>query len=335
MVGSVENQTGTYTVADTFTVSQTADAAATSAAKGVAGSGVPEAAALGTALLDEKAPLKAPAGQMSMSAISSLSSEAIMSLLGFEERKTSVESGKAALEAHHEERAAANQERIDKLQEQSEKLKSRGLLDTIKKVFQIIGCVLGAIAGIAAAAVGIATGNPVMVVGATLALFSVADQMTQAISDGKMGITQSIIECAEKNGSNTKASAIAAQLMMFIIGIAGAVMSAGVGSSASAMTATARNLNIGLNVLTGVNSMGTGAVGIASSVVNYQIENLRADGKDLEAILMRIQTASELDSKNIEDILKKCESMSQSVREVLDSCNQALGAVVTAAPSMA
>ena len=133
----------------------------------------------------------------------------------------------------------------------------------------------------------------------------------------------------------TKIAAIAAQVMMFVIGIAGAVLSGGVGSSVQALSGTARTLNVGINALTGFNSICTGSVGIASSVVNYQIENLRADSKDLEAILMRIQTASDLDSKNIEDILKKCENMSQSVREVLDSCNQALGAVVTAAPSMA
>ena len=335
MFVSVENQTGTYTVADSFTVAETGDAAASSAAKGAAGASVPEAASLGTALLDEKAPLKAPAGQMSMAAISSLSSEAIMSLLGFEERKTSVESGKAALEAHHEERAAVNQERIEKLQEQSEKLKSQGLLDKIKQAFQILGCILGAIAGIAAAVVGFATGNPLMVLGAGMALLCVGDQMTQAITGGEKGITQAIVECAKKNNDNQQAAAIAAQVMMFVIGIAGAVLSGGVGSSVQALSGTARTLNVGINALTGFNSICTGSVGIASSVVNYQIENLRADSKDLEAILMRIQTASDLDSKNIEDILKKCENMSQSVREVLDSCNQALGAVVTAAPSMA
>ncbi len=332
---SVENNTGTYTVSDSFSVAETAANSRSANVAGTKTASVPQAPASGGNILDEKPVLTAPSGQMSMAAISSLSSEAIMSLLGFEERKESVSSGKAALEAHHEERAAANQERIEKLQEQADKLESQGILDKIKQAFQILGCVLGAIAGIAAAVVGFATGNPVMVIGAGLALLSVADQITQAATGGEKGITQAIVECAEKNGSNTMASAIAAQVMMLIIGIAGAVMSAGVGSSTSMLNATTRGLNTGVNILSGLNSIGSGAVGVASSVVNYQIENIRADSKDLEAILMRIQTASELDSKNIEDILKKSENMTQSVREVLDSCNQALGAVVTAAPSMA
>ena len=249
---SVENNTGTYTVSDSFSVAETAANSRSANVAGTKTASVPQAPASGGNILDEKPVLTAPSGQMSMAAISSLSSEAIMSLLGFEERKESVSSGKAALEAHHEERAAANQERIEKLQEQADKLESQGILDKIKQAFQILGCVLGAIAGIAAAVVGFATGNPVMVIGAGLALLSVADQITQAATGGEKGITQAIVECAEKNGSNTMASAIAAQVMMLIIGIAGAVMSAGVGSSTSMLNATTRGLNTGVNILSGL-----------------------------------------------------------------------------------
>ncbi|MBU3826309.1 MAG: hypothetical protein IAA31_02295 [Candidatus Anaerobiospirillum merdipullorum] len=52
--------------------------------------------------IDEQPTLTPPSVHISMTTISSLSSEAIMSLLGFEERKESVSSGKAALEAHHQ-----------------------------------------------------------------------------------------------------------------------------------------------------------------------------------------------------------------------------------------
>ena len=191
------------------------------------------------------------------------------------------------------------------MQEQAEKLKSQGLLDKIKMAFQIIGCVLGAICALAAGVFGAMHGNVLMVVGAVMALFSIADQITQLSSGGELGIAQEILKRAQANGSNEMASMISAQVMVMLITVAGAVFSAGLGSSSASMTVAARTLNVGINVFSGINSVISGSVGIASSVVNFEIENLKADSKELEAILMRIQVASELDAQNIEDIMKK------------------------------
>lgn len=290
--------------------------------------------------LSEKPSLKAPIAtigdsSMSMAALSTLGTEAIMSLLGFEERTSAVNSGKASIEAHREEREAVNQQRIEKLQEQAEKLEKKGLLDTLKKAFSIIGCVLGAIASIGAAVIGGITGNPLMVIGAAMVMVTVVDQAVQLGTDGEKGIVQAIVAQAEKDGNDTKAASIAAQVMMLCIGIVGSLFSGGLGSSN--LGAATQVFTTATNAANGFNMAASGATQIASSVVDYKIENLRADGKELEAILMRIQMASEIDTQQIKDIMDRASNMAQAVNEILNSCNQSLRGVLTAnaAPAMA
>lgn len=283
--------------------------------------------------LSEKPSLKAPnasmsvgIGGMSMAALSNLGTEAIMSLLGFAERKSAVDSGKASIEAHREEREAVNQQRIEKLQEQSEKLEQKGLLDKLKQAFSVIGCILGAIAGVGAAIVGVATSNPLMVIGAAMVMVTVIDQAVQLGTNGEKGIVQSIVAQAEKDGSNTKAAAIAAQIMMISIGVVGSLFAGGLG--ASNLGATTQVFTTATNAANGLNMVFGGSTQIASSVVNYKLDQLKADGKELEAILMRIQLASEIDTQQMKDIMDKASNMTKAVNDILASCQSSLRGIL-------
>lgn len=283
--------------------------------------------------LDEKPSLKNPSvrasaqAEASMTALSGLGTEALMMLLGFEERKSVVNSGKASIAAHREEREEVNKQRIEKLQEQAEKLEQKGLLDKLKKAFGVIGCILGAIASIATAVVGVVTANPLMVVGAAMVMVVTVDQAVQLGTNGEKGIVQSIVATAEKNGSDVKASMIAAQVMTIAMGVVGAIFSAGAGSAN--VGGAAKALTTVTNTANGLNTVASGTTQIASSVVDYKLDKLKADGKELEAILMRIQMASDIDTQQLKNIMEKTENMTQSVKEILESCNQSLAGILT------
>lgn len=268
----------------------------------------------------------------SLEVISTLSSEAIMTMLGFDERKSAVESGLTAIETRREQRAEYNKQKIEQLQEQAEKAKSKGLLDKIKEAFSYIGMALGAIAAIGACL----TGNPLAIAGAALIMISLADQIASTASGGKVSIAAGFAKLAEATGGNQQAAAIAGQVFSMVIGLTGGILSGvGVAKSVADVKSAIGTVNLATQVLSGVTTVANSSVSIASSFIERDIDNLKADQKLIEAILMRMQVAQEWDEEQIKKIMEKCQAMTEGVREILDDCNQSLATTMTTAPSMA
>lgn len=226
----------------------------------------------------------------SLEVISTLSSEAIMTMLGFDERKSAVESGLTAIETRREQRAEYNKQKIEQLQEQAEKAKSKGLLDKIKEAFSYIGMALGAIAAIGACL----TGNPLAIAGAALIMISLADQIASTASGGKVSIAAGFAKLAEATGGNQQAAAIAGQVFSMVIGLTGGILSGvGVAKSVADVKSAIGTVNLATQVLSGVTTVANSSVSIASSFIERDIDNLKADQKLIEAILMRMQVAQE------------------------------------------
>lgn len=280
---------------------------------------------------DAKPELKAPTGitvGMSMSKIAGLSSEALMQLLGFEERKEAVNSGISAIETKRQERAAANQERIEKLQEFADKVRKEAQLSPFLKAFKILGAILGMIAGIAA----IATGNPVAIAGGILMIMSCLDSILSTATDGEFSLSGKMTELLVKMGMSEETANWVMLGISLAVSVAAAVMTCGASLSGSAA-------NIALQIGNAVTQVGSGACQIAQSVFEYQKTNIMADQKDLEAILQRIQMAMDMDTENMKKIMEKSEKVSEQVKEMINNTNQAVTAVATggttAAPAMA
>lgn len=286
-------------------------------------------------LLSQMPTLEQPKNaDVSMVRLSALSSEAIMSMLGFEERKSAVESGLSTIETRRQERAEINEKKIEQLKEQAEKAKSSGILDKIKQAFSYIGMVLGAVAAIGA--VIVSGGNPLAIAGAALMITAIADQIVGQATGGEWNISGLLGKMDEALGGSGKTGAIVGQVFSAVLGISGSILSgAGVMKVVGDVNQAARVFQLVSQATTSATQIVGSSVSIASACVNYDIEMSKADQKLLEAILMRIQAAEDLDSSTLEKIMQKSQDMAEGVRAILDDCNQTLGATLTMPTSMA
>mgnify|MGYP001026745152 FL=1 len=297
--------------------------------------------------LDSLPSLSAPNDTIPMSVIMGLCEEAIMSMLGMEERKEAVSSGVATLQAHAEERKQINQERIEKLQEQAEKAEKQGFLDKLKQAFSIISCVIQAIAAVAVLASAVIAPNPASIIGAGLLIASTVETIMSTASDGKLSLQNGFAEAAKATGGNEQAAAICGMITSFAIGIAGSVLS-GAGAAktisdaaklgeVSKLTKFQQIMNNATNIVSAGTQAASSAVNITSAVYEKQIDEIKADSKLLEAILMRIQIAQDLDTKQIEKIMEKATAMAEGVKDVIDDCNSTMQSVLSggSAPAMA
>lgn len=279
--------------------------------------------------------------QMSFPELSALCTEAILSMLGFEERKSAVDSGINAIETHRQQRAEVNQERIENLQEQAKKAEDNSLLSKIKEAFSYIGMALGALAGIGSFILGCCTGNPLLIAGGLMLTLSTAEQIMSTASDGKIslqGLGEYIID---KHGGNKEACMYTCMAITMAIGLIGAGLTAGGASGATLakLSTNAQQITAAFqtasNIMNAGNSIVTGSVNIAYAVNSAQLQNIKAEGLDIEAILQRIAVAMELDTEQIKKILEKSNDMAEGVKQILNDCNKTVGAVLTGAPAMA
>ncbi len=281
-------------------------------------------------IAEETVELAAPSSKYSSSNyinLSLLSTDAIMSMLGYEERQSAVDSGLSAIETRRQERAEANQEIIDNLKEQIEKKDNQSIWDKIKSAFQVIGAVLGMIAGAVAV---VATGcNPVAIAGLVLLTFAAVDQIASVASDGEISISAGLGELAKAIGGNETAAKIVGTVISAVIGVAGAICSAGASSSSAISSSITQIAKTATSVSSGLVSLASGTATIASGVISSQITNLQADMKELQAILERIQLAGELDDEQLKDIIEKAQYMTESVMDIIEQSNATLSSVVT------
>lgn len=328
----------------TGTVSETGKTGSTKVADPAV---LPEATELNAfTLLTEKPQLAAPSADTpsDVNTLKNLCYEALMQLLGFEERKTAVKSGMNAVETHRQERQEINDKRIKNLQEQAEKAQKSAKLSGILKVFSIIGQALSAVAAVGSLVAGAVTGNPLLIAGGVILAVTAADGLMSAATDGKACIAAGFEAAAEKLNGSKEAANYVAMGVTFVMGITGAVLS-GVGGVQVAKKAAETGMNTTMQVLTkidtatsiasGVTQTAQGSTSIAKSVYDSQHTKLQAKAKELEAILMRIQAASDLDIQMLKKMLKKSSDIAESVTNIIKDCNKSVGTVLTSAPAMA
>jgi hypothetical protein len=268
--------------------------------------------------------------------------EQLVEALGMKDRQNAVRDGLDAIEAKGKEIKALNAEKLAKIQEQLENMKSKGILDGFLKAFKWIGMVLGAIASVAAIAAGAVTGNPLLIAGGIVALTMSVNAMVSEGTDGKVSIGAGVAALAEKCGASEDVARWIGFGMETAITLVGAGISIGGGVAqlgSAVATAAAKTVNmvsLGLNIAQGVTTVGQGAAQITGAVYDYRIAQAKADMKDLEAILARIQQAMENEESFLESVMERVQDLFGKVTDIVKGNAEAQTAVLTGqAPSMA
>ena len=213
--------------------------------------------------------------------------------------------------------------------------------------FLINPAIVSAIAAVAVLASAVIAPNPASIIGAGLLIASTVETIMSTASDGKLSLQNGFAEAAKATGGNEQAAAICGMITSFAIGIVGSVLS-GAGAAktisdaaklgeVSKLTKFQQIMNNATNIVSAGTQAASSAVNITSAVYEKQIDEIKADSKLLEAILMRIQIAQDLDTKQIEKIMEKATAMAEGVKDVIDDCNSTMQSVLSggSAPAMA
>jgi hypothetical protein len=90
------------------------------------------------------------------------------------------------------------------------------------------------------------------------------------------------------------------------------------------------------SILSGANSVAQGSVAITSATYDYDIARAKAEMKDLQAILLKIQTAMEIENDFVEAVMERTQSLLGDVKEIVQDNINAQTAVLTGGtPAMA
>ena len=268
-----------------------------------------------------------------------LSLETLAQMISNETRTQATKDGVASIDAKGKERAEINEK---KLEEIMDSMKSKGILDIFKKIFSVIGVIIGAIASVATIAAGVMTGNPLLIVGGGVMFAMSINSAMSLATDGEVSISAGITAGLKKLGVPEDIAGyigMGVELAITLVGV-GLTMGGSFGSAASTAKQTLSKVaDIALkatNIASGVVQMGSGATDVAGSVYDYKISTSYADTKELEAILERIQQAQDMELDFLKGIMERAEKMVEDVNNVIEGCTESQTAILTnVAPTMA
>ena len=275
--------------------------------------------------LDESPKLPAPKAGASQPSIMGMDEETIMMMLGSETAEVEKKGAINSIKNRAQQREAENAKLVKNLQEQAEKIKSQSIWDKIVKAFKIIGAVVGIVAAVAGAA--FSGGSSLAIAGAIIGGLMATESLVSAATDGKIGLGALCTKIfGEKAGPWVAMGiSIALTICSMGMGIAGAAKGAADGAGA-----LSKFSKIGIQLTSGVTNLGAGAAGIGSAINNYQLTNLKVSNKEMEAILAKLASLNEQETKHLEEVMETQNAMVKGVKDILEVQNAAELAIVTA-----
>jgi hypothetical protein len=284
--------------------------------------GVPEADresydALLTGVLSEKPELAVPL------MTSGLSLEVLMEAIGAEERRTGVKTATESLKAKAEDRKDLNDKALAQIKERLDTLAKEKTLSPFLKAFKYIGMALGAIASIATIAVGVATGNPLMIGAGVLMAALVVDSIVSEATEGKHGIAAWTAEIAKACGADEETAkwiGFATTMALTVVSICLSFGAAGASSAAKVADSVVNVLvkvQQAATVASGVVAMANGASKIAQAVFDYEIADSKAVSKQLEAILERLKESIETEEDFLKFLVENFESIMSQIGDMV------------------
>jgi hypothetical protein len=276
--------------------------------------------------------------------VAGLSLEQLIEALGAKTREANKEGGLESLKAKAAEREDANKKTIEETQKQLEKMRKAAKLSPFLKALKWIGKVLGAIASAVTIAVGVVTGNPLMVAAGILLAAMTVNSIVSDATHGKVSIAAGIAKLAEKCGASEDVAKWIGFGFETALTLTGAVMSFGAGFASSAanvagmaakVTSILAKVQQATTLLSGLNTITQSSLNIVQATYEYDIAKTKISQKELEAILERIRTAIDTETDFLEAIMKRGEELLGQVKDIVDGNNQAQAAILGQAPSAA
>ncbi|PJE79761.1 hypothetical protein CI610_01263 [invertebrate metagenome] len=213
------------------------------------------------------------------------------------------------------EREQATAKTIKNLREQIAKADQKESANCAQKAFGWIGFVVLVVTAVVTGIVsGGAAAAPLMVAAAVTLMFLIDGETGGTIMSGMV----------EGLGGDLQGSILATVIITAVM-IALTVASAGMASGAAASTLSSTALRVATNlqramaVAGGLTAVGSGATQIATATFAYDIEELKADNKDIQALMLRINQYLEDNEDELQKAIEDLQSGFQSVLSILKS----------------
>lgn len=302
--------------------------------------GLPEAKSSSSGINSDIPSLPSPSG-------GALSLESLISAIGFEQRRTNCKAGIESIEAKAQQQQLANEEQLQEIAKQLDKMDQQKVLNVFKKIFSIIGVIVGAVASAATIAAGAMTGNPLLMAAGAVGMLMCVDSIASMASDGKVSLMSGFAELGKAMGLSEKDAQIFALSMQMIITVAAVALSFGAGfaNTASSAATTAQSVSKAanvinttqkaLNITNGVLTTAQGATTIANSVIQYQADQCKITQKELEAILERIRQAIEMEKDMVEAEMQRSNDLLGKVHDIVQDKNATQTAILAGTPNFA
>jgi hypothetical protein len=274
-----------------------------------------------------------------------ISLDELVKAVGLETRQIATKTGLETLKAKAAEAEENNKKEISELQKQLEKMREKKKLSPFMKALKWIGMALAAIATVVTTITAVATANPLLIAGAAFMAAMLVNSIMSEASDGKISLSAGVAELAKKCGASEETAQWIGMGFEIGVSLIGTVLSFGAGFSKSVADAME---NVGkviekvakiaqfVSLVSGLNTISQGGLGIADSVYTSDITKSQATQKELEAIMARIMEAQDIETKFLESIMKRAEELLSAVQEIVQGSSEAQAAIlVVQAPAVA
>lgn len=284
--------------------------------------------------------------------IGGLSLEVLIQAVGMEERATATKTGVESIKSKAQERDDANAKKMEEIQKRLEDMRSQSILQGFLKAFKIIGMILGAIAAVAIGAIGVATGNPLMIAAAVVMTAMTVNSIVSEATGGKVSIAAGVGAIAKACGASEETAQWIGFGVEMGISLVGCGLSLGAGFGAAGAKAVETAAKAGevaskvvqianmtarvSTIASAVNTVGAGVTQGVSAYYTYKTSMSQAQQKELEAILERIQQAISVEQDFLEAIMQRSQELLGDVSEIVKENAAAQTSVLTgSSPSMA
>lgn len=277
--------------------------------------------------------------------VGGLSLEMLVKAVGMEERATATKAGVESIKAKAQEREELNDKKMEEIKKNLEDMKSKGVLDIFLKAFKIIGAALGAITAAATVALGVATGNPLLIAAGSIMAFMTINSIASVASDGVASISNGISAAVKACGGSDEL----AQWLGFAIEISISLVACGLTLGAASSSSIAQMVDSSSNVIRTASQVTVTAVGVSGlttvmqgvtqgvgAYYDYNISMSKADQREFAAMLEKLQEAIAMEQDFMKAIIERSSELIGKVGEIVQENAAAQTAVLGgSAPSMA
>lgn len=327
----------TQQVSDTATINASQSSATTTVMASTSGTGSSDSASTDSDLPTLATPITTSTG------FSGLSLESLVTAIGNTESKQACAEGVDRMERRADKINENNQLILDEMADNLETMKKQEKVGKFMEAFQWIGAILGAVAAIGSIAVGAMTGNPLLIAGGIMGVGMAVDSMFSLATDGEKDLAQALAKGFEKAGMSEDGAywlsfAINTAITLTTIGLSmgGAIKGAAKGvDAAKAGLALANKIQCGVQIVSSLNTIGTGAASAANTAYTYQLAKSEAEQVDIQAILEQIKMAQEFEEAMIQAQMERSNDLVGAVNDIVAESNSTAMTIMASAPTMA